>query len=267
VREGSLGALAPFRVPVRSAELLGKAARGGSVFCSVRYGGYVAWKLWPRWKPYIDGRLVLRTRAQFAEYLDAVDHPEHFDALQERHGFSAVLLPTAYPERYLGLLAYLVGHPNWRLAYTDGSEMLLLPAGQDRAATPGVDHVREEIDRHYAGAERLAARHNFARFLLATNRPAEARRVVFGLEDGTSRSLEARSYYMEGDLDRAERVAARVLADDAEDTSSLNLVAAIAIDRGDTEAALDHLARVLDIDPYNVQGNELLRRLEADGVP
>jgi hypothetical protein len=125
-RTGRLDRPAPFRVPQLSTELLA-GQPGGNLFCSVRYGGYLAWSLHPAWAPYIDGRLVLRTGEQFVEYLEVLEQPSRFDDLHHRFAFDAVVLPTALPERYLPLAAYLIQHPHWVLAHTDGTEVLLLP--------------------------------------------------------------------------------------------------------------------------------------------
>jgi hypothetical protein len=123
-REPALGEPAPFRFPVQSARILSEQAAAGTIFASDSYGDYLIWALCPRYKPYIDTRLVLRTPQEFADYLDAVDHPDRFDGFQDRLGFDYVLLPTGYPDRYLDLIAHLYSSANWRVLFTDGTEVL-----------------------------------------------------------------------------------------------------------------------------------------------
>jgi hypothetical protein len=122
-REPSFGEPAPFRIPVESAALLAKAPGEGTIFAADHQGGYLIWSLYPRFRPYIDTRLVLRTEEQFAEYLELAKDPGRFDDFQRRFGFSYVVLPVAYPDRYLGLIAHLYASPNWKLVFTDGPEV------------------------------------------------------------------------------------------------------------------------------------------------
>ena len=260
-REGRLDAPAPFRVPSASAARLA-ARQGGNLFCSVRYGGYLTWQLHPRWTPYIDGRLVLRTREQFAEYLELLDDPARFEELRARHRFSAAVLPTAFPGRYRRLVAHLIRDPDWRLLYTDGTEVLLAyEPGGNGATTVDADAVRATILARGSRTEleRRVAFRSLARLLLELGDPAGARAALHGFPDD---GLLARSHYLDGDLDLAELRAERRLARFRDDVDSLNLLALIAVDRGEPERALAHLRRVLDIDPYDDEARELARRLE-----
>jgi len=262
-REGRLSEPAPFRVPVVSAAKLAELDDGGAVFSSVRYGGYLAWHLHPKWSPYIDGRLVLRTREQFAEYLQILDDAPRFDAFRERHGLTAVVLPTAFPERYLSLAVYLVDHPDWRLIFTDGTEVVLVYEPGAMKLRPDWPAVWAGIGERYPASAWLTAQHNLARLLLALGEPGEVRVTLAHLSDPVSMTLVARSHYLEGDLDLAQLQAERQLEHDDDDTNSRTLLALIALDRGQAEVALSHLRHVLDIDPYNPQARELLRRIEA----
>ena len=136
--ETPLGQPAPFRVPEASAPGGSPPTPGGQgrVFAADHYGGYLIWALYPRARPYIDTRLVLRTADEYAEFLGLLDHPERWAAFAARTGFDHVVLPTAFPDRYLGLIQHLYGSPDWRLIYTDGSEVLFA-----RADSPAASHA------------------------------------------------------------------------------------------------------------------------------
>ena len=131
VREPTLAEAAPFRAPTTSAEVI--AARGGTgtIFAADQYGGYLIWRLAPAWKPFIDTRLVLRSPEEFAEYLALADEPARFAAWEETHPMDYVVLPVGYPDRYLGLIAYLYRSDRWRLIATDGTEVLFARDGRD----------------------------------------------------------------------------------------------------------------------------------------
>jgi len=91
---------------------------------------------------------VLHSAEEYADYLALFDDPARFDALAARENFGAVVLTTAYPDRSLGLIWHLANSTNWRLAYTDGYEVLLLrdgPAlalGERQPSTPSWKNLR-----------------------------------------------------------------------------------------------------------------------------
>jgi tetratricopeptide (TPR) repeat protein len=263
-RHGRLTEPAPFRVPEVSVAELADLT-GGNVFCSVRYGGYIAWRLHPDWSPYIDGRLVLRTREQFAEYLGVLDHPERFDELRARHDFSAAVLPTAFPGRYLPLVAYLIEHPSWSLLYTDGTEISLVydPTGGREVSLDARAAEEALVARARTEVERSAGYRNLLRLLLTLGDTRHAGRLLSRRSDDPDlQGLVARFHYLEGDLDLAQLHAERRLATEEDDIDSLNLLALIAVERGRQKEALGHLRRSLELDPYGPEALELVRRME-----
>jgi tetratricopeptide (TPR) repeat protein len=280
-RETSLAAPAPFRVPGESArriaaQLSGSRSPAGParVFAADHYGGYLIWALYPRARPYIDTRLVLRTADEYAEFLGLLDHPERWDAFAARQRFDHVLLPTAYPDRYLGLVQHLYGAPGWRLVYTDGSETLFVPAGSpaagaaidlgDRAVT---DRIMGEIDRRDPGEPEVvaAARLHLGRLQLAVGQPGEALHVLEALPDDDVEAtlLRARCRLVRGEIETAAGMVRALLGRHPDLVAAHTLLAIAALTRGQTAEALPHLRRALQIDPYDPEARALLDRLEA----
>jgi len=150
---------APFRVPDRAMDQLARLELAGTVrvFTSVRYGGYAIWRGTPKVRPTIDGRLVLRSAARFAEHLDLVDRPALFEDYRRHHRLQLALLPTAFPERYLPLVVQLHRDPAWRLVYTDGTQTLFVhrtcprftAAGIDLGAAATVRGISAELGRRF----------------------------------------------------------------------------------------------------------------------
>lgn len=270
-RETSLAEPTPFRAPVASAERLARLP-SGDVFSADHQGGYLIWQLYPRFRPYIDSRLVLRSADEFQEYLGLSEAPPRFDAFQARHHFSYVVLPTAYPDRYLDLIAYLYRSPDWKLLYTDGTEVLF--ARSDLSAEPGTDlGEREQVeriatacDRRYAGslALRAAARMQLARLLAALGELEQAERALAGLDHSDVRALQARLRFAVGDSPGAEQLARRALVDDSADVRSLSLLARIALQRGQAALGVEFLKRALVADPFDAEAGELLTQLQEN---
>jgi hypothetical protein len=270
-RETSLAEPTPFRIPVESARRLSQLPPG-DVFSADHQGGFLIWQLYPRVRPYIDSRLVLRTADEFREYLGLSEAPQRFDAFQARHRFSYVVLPTAYPDRYLALISHLYASPDWKLIFTDGSEVLFARSDlwSDWGVNLGVDEEIDRIvaanDRRYAGQLplRAAARVKLSQLLAALGELAQAERALAGLDHPDMRGLRARLRFAAGDRQGAERIARQALAHDHDDVRSLSLLARIALDRGQTSAGASLLKRALATDPFDAEAGELLTQMQEN---
>jgi hypothetical protein len=265
-REPSLGAPTPFRFPTESARVLAARLGGGKLFAPDHQGGYLIWTLHPRYRPYLDTRLVLRTADEFAEYLALLDHPERFDAFQARHGFDHVVLPTGYPDRYLGLVKHLSGSPDWTLVYTDGSEALFAYRTSDPPVDLGARATTEALlaglAARHAGAVLTAARLHLAKLDLLLGHLDQARYVLAPMTDRGARGLLARCYLLAGDAANAETLARSLLAAHPDDVASMNLMALIAFGRGQSAEGLGWLRRALQEDPFDAEARALLERME-----
>jgi hypothetical protein len=268
-REPSLAEPAPFRVPELSARWI--AAQGGQsrIFAADHYGGYLIWKLHPNHKPYLDTRLILRTEQQFAEFLAVVDEPERFDEFAERHRFDYLVLPTAYPDRYLALLRHAFESPRWKLVLTDGSESLFVrraalhaPAVNLADASVTERLVAELARRFPEPRVNAAARVQLATLLLVLGHPARVEPALSALDGVQFEALRARARLAMGDLDGAGRLALGVLNADAENVRSLNLLAVISLQRGERGKAMSFLRRSVRVNPFDSETQTILESLE-----
>jgi len=266
--EPSLAEPSPFRVPAESARRLAAAPGEGALFAADHFGGYLIWQLYPRFRPYIDTRLVLRSAAEFAEYLALADDPERFDVFQQKHGFRYVVLPTAFPDRYLALIGHLYRSPDWKLVYTDGSEVLfarhdLATSSWDLGAASITDEIIAGLAQRYSNEPELfaAARLHLATLQIVTGQGAEAERVLSAMRSDDADALRARARFAAGDLEGARAVAEERLARDADDVRSLNLLSLIALERGDVAYGLSLADRALSVDPFDAEATSILDRL------
>jgi hypothetical protein len=264
--------LAPFRVPVQAVDRLqALALPPGPVFCTDRYGGYISWRLGPRHRPTMDGRLVLRSGHDYAEHLALGEHPEGFEAYRQRHGIRVVLVPTAYPDRFLPLVVWLLRQPDWRLLYTDGTQTLFVhdPDGQyvgqaiDLATLGTVQAIDRDLAARYASQPLVLnqARLHLARLAAEAGATGPAQEILASLPGITAEALRARVAYRAGDLVRAQGLAEALLARVPNETESLCLLALLARDRGDSVQALGLLRRVLAVDPFHPLARRLLDEL------
>jgi hypothetical protein len=261
----------PFRVPAESARRLAALPGGGDVFSADHHGGYLIWRLYPRFRPYIDTRLVLRSADEFAEYLRLADEPERFEAFQARHHFSYVVLPVMFPERYQRLIAHLYESADWKLLFTDGSEVLFgrrdltgNVSEQPLAEIAETERLLAQLGQRFSGSPKLysAACLSLATLHGVLRQFPQAERALAGLRGPEARALEARLRFAAGDLVAAERLAQERLGADRDDVVSLNLLARVALQRGEAAEGLGFLRRALRVRPFDHEATQLLANLE-----
>ena len=271
--------LAPFRVPeqvVDRFQSLGLPT--GPIFCSDRYGGYLAWRLYPQGHPMMDGRLVLRSAQSYAEHLALGEHPENFEAYRKRHGIRTVIVPSAYPDRFLPLVVWLYRQPTWRLLYTDGTQTLfaldeeaaLRDHELDLTAPQTVHAILDELKERY-GSQPLIhdqARLHLARLLAEVGSTGPAEDLLAALPGAAAAALRARVAYWAGDSARAEAMAKSLLASRPNDIESLCLLALLSRERGAPQRALSLIQQALEVDPFHPLATQTLEQIRRDlGTP
>jgi tetratricopeptide (TPR) repeat protein len=274
-RESSFREPSPFHIPVDAVRAVEDVSGSGTVFTADHQGGYLIWKLYPRFKPYIDTRLILRTADEYAEYLELADHPERFQAFQQRHGFSFVVLPVLYPDRYLGLIALLYDSPAWKLIYTDGSDVVFASStlvstanshseSVDLRADATTDRIAAQLSARFHASPRLleAARIQLATLDIAVHAFGQAERVLSETPSTAALALRARARLAAGDLEGTEQLAERLMRDDDRDVRTLDLLALLHVRRGQLPKALTFVRRALAIDPFDSEATRLLGTME-----
>ena len=276
--EPGIGELAPFRVPEQAVDrFLSDRLPAGPIFCTDRYGGYLIWRLYPNGRPMMDGRLVLRSAQQYAEHLALGEHPENFDAYRRRHGIRTVILPTAYPDGFLPLVAWLYRQPSWRLLYTDGTQTLFVHdengewsgRGLDLTAPQTVSEIRRELETRYGSwpIVHIQARLHLARLLAEIGATGPADELLAPLPGTAAAALRARVAYRAGDAARAEQMARALLARQPDEIESLCLLALLSHERGEPQAALALVKRALEVDPFHPLARQILDQIQRDLVP
>jgi hypothetical protein len=264
LREPAPGSPTPFHFPVESARRLAGMRASGPVFAADQHGGYLSFAV-PSLRPYIDTRLVLHTAEEYSDYLALFDDPARFDALDAQENFGAVVLTTAYPDRYLGLIWHLASSTAWRLAYTDGYEVLFLREGSGLALgeRATVDGILDELAARFGGHRELheAARLHLARLLVVLGQSRQAEYVLASLDSRSAAQLRARAHFVAGKLRVAEALARILLLQDPRDVRSLALLAQIASAGGQPGRAGEWLRRALAIDPYDPEARSIAERI------
>ena len=165
----------PFRYPSLAVDYLEKHPIPGPIFNELRYGGYLEFRMFPDKMAFVDGRMVLRTKSFYRDFLEVTDHPEGFSRYRDKYDFTHALLPISEDRRFLPLAAYLLRVEGWDLLHCDGASALLSAPGVAVAwalpldSLPANHPIRVALQARFQANPRLEAlgRRNVADFLMA----------------------------------------------------------------------------------------------------
>jgi hypothetical protein len=263
--QAGLSAPVPFRVPVTASTLVASLPARGNLFNSVRYGGYLIWKLFPERRPFIDGRLVLCTTSEFADYLDVLDHPRQFTEYSRTHDLRTAVLPVALPDRYRPLVGVLYRDPDWNLVYTDGTQTVFTqdndgPDPIDLSDRQTVSRIAGDLSRRFASDRPAEERAyiNLGLLLDVSGNYERAAEILADRKSRMARALLARSYYLEGRIPEALKITQALLKERPDDTDSLILASQIALESGRLDQAIELAGRALEADPYSRAARRIL---------
>lgn len=97
------------------------------VFNDMRFGGPMLWTLYPRFKPYIDGRGDAYSEEFWkTEYLPALHAKDGWENLFRKYGVTGALLAIPEPTQVPALAKKLFEHPDWALVAFDDDSLLFL---------------------------------------------------------------------------------------------------------------------------------------------
>jgi len=132
--------------PCPMLEFLEKSPLAGPIFNDHDLGGFLIWRLWPRFHPFLDSRAVLYDPDYLAAYSRALQSAPDWKALADRHQFRAAAL--LHGSGGLGpLLRILAQDPDWAPVYLDESGVVFarrIPENADWIAGRRLDLRRPE---------------------------------------------------------------------------------------------------------------------------
>jgi hypothetical protein len=107
------------QVPVDAVDWMEAHHVDGRAFNSYIFGGYLAWRQWPRTTVSMDGRNEVYGEALVREHYDAQVDPAVFAAFDARHAPELVLLDARRRDLDQPLFEHLLGSEEWSLVYSD----------------------------------------------------------------------------------------------------------------------------------------------------
>lgn len=138
------------RFPVAAVDALEDRLAGRRILTTDQWGDYIVYRLYPRFKTFIDGRSDFYEPQIRDDYLALMGAAWNWEKLLERYQFDGLLLPVDW-----GLGSVLKEHPDWRVVYDDGQALLFERTAESASAQPAASRWRgKELQ---AALERTAA--------------------------------------------------------------------------------------------------------------
>ena len=99
------------------------------VFNYVRFGGYLERQLWPKYRFFIDGRMLVNRTMD--EYYNIMGFTEKGVAALQKRGISTIITPAVseLTGEIVPLVRGLYKDPEWSLAYNDGQALIFTRKG------------------------------------------------------------------------------------------------------------------------------------------
>lgn len=131
--------------PVSAAEFMDNEQLPQPVFNHMQYGGYLEWKLWPKYKMFTDTRYLFPS--VYFEYLNIINFTMQGKQYLDKYQIASVITPATDPlsGRIFPLVSGLYQDPNWAVIYIDGQSIIFARKGL----------YSKELPKHYVYQEVL----------------------------------------------------------------------------------------------------------------
>ena len=136
--------------PEKAMEALRSRDLGGRVFAYYDWGGYTIYKLYPKYRVFVDGRADLYGDDLLQQFQTAVQLRTGWREVLDRWNVRAVLLPP-----FCALVQALVLDPGWHLEYRDSQALLLVrtfPTSEKAGVSTNPSPAREKNAKMLAEA-------------------------------------------------------------------------------------------------------------------
>ncbi|MCX7011252.1 MAG: tetratricopeptide repeat protein, partial [Candidatus Sumerlaeota bacterium] len=279
--------------PRKAVDFIERAGLKPNLFNGYNWGGYVAWRLFPAWKTFIDGRVDLYGPERVKEYYSWITGTGDWRGAFERFGIQTVLLDYQQARGKLG--RQLWQSPEWALVYWDDIGVVYArPSPETQAAVeahafhafnPAWSYA-EAVDALPAGPKRETALAELKEQLAHDPRSIRAldfesyfdsidgrldeaaelcrRMIALQPRGATAYARLATILDKQRDLDGAERAYRMTLRLQPRMADAWVRLGAMYERRGDSKTALRYYQRALQVRPGDLDGLYNAARVSAN---
>lgn len=115
--------------PIEAAEFMARENLPQSVFNNINWGGYLEWRLWPKYKMFIDTRVIMTKT--YSQYADVMSYNIQGKNMLEDYKINTIITPAIdqYTGEIIPLVRALYKDPDWSLIYHDGVSQIFVRKG------------------------------------------------------------------------------------------------------------------------------------------
>lgn len=121
--------------PAGAAEFMNAHVYGGTLLNFQGWGGYLDWALWPRQRPFLDGRIEIHPTNVWLDYFAIVYPTSQWQALLDQYGINELVLDAQVNQ---GLITALSQSGAWQQVYGDAQSAIFVRASS-LSNTPAPD--------------------------------------------------------------------------------------------------------------------------------
>ncbi|MDA8433025.1 MAG: hypothetical protein M0Z60_08685 [Nitrospiraceae bacterium] len=144
-RMGITSVLQDMTFPAAAADYMAAENLPQPVFNDVQYGGFLEWRLWPRYRMFTDTREL--SGRVFDEYVAILEAGPKGRALLGSYGINTIITPALDPPsgRIIPLVRWLHDNPDWSVVYADGQCLIFVRTGLYAGGRRQKDSVYYEV--------------------------------------------------------------------------------------------------------------------------
>ena len=124
------GIMSPGIFPDKAATYILEASSPANIYHPYEWGGYLIWRLYPRYKAFVDGRALI----PLSEYFEVQNAGERWPEILESREVSTVVFWTMLPfkKRIPPIVFALAGDPGWKAVYWDTRSLVFVRTAHAR---------------------------------------------------------------------------------------------------------------------------------------
>lgn len=123
-------------LPVKAAETIAELKPAGQIFNFYPTGGYLTWKLYDRYRVFIDGRRYSRDKS-FVTHDEVFLGEQRWEQILDEYGVNGIVTPATLPfsGKLIPLVPILANDENWSLVTAEPGGLLFLRRGSFKDTT------------------------------------------------------------------------------------------------------------------------------------
>lgn len=246
------------KFPSKLIEFLEANKIEGKMLNPLHYGGYLEWKLFPKQKVFIDGRMLGRTNFR-NEYFMLHYHKKNWDSADKKYDFDYLIVEYPSKDPNDQLVSFLAHNDNYKILYFDDKNILYLKNKQK------FKNLIDKYSYNYISPFSIVMERMAQNFYTNPQIKEEAKKEIFRLlffnpDISKAHHYLGNIYFMEKKYKEAFQEYSRALSIDPLISSLRHNIGLIYLKDGNYQKAIEAFQGELSLFPDSISTRLLLAR-------